>query len=201
MRDSRQKGITCMRKDYTNVRYGFLVAIRPLEATSKNRAVLWLFRCDCGKEKIAEPSQVSANRIKSCGCKTKELRIGNRRLPSGEAAFRQLFRSYKNGAKNRGYHFELSMDDFRKLTKQNCYYCGDIPSLVYSIKANNTKEYVYNGVDRVDNTKGYIKGNVVPCCGMCNKLKSDFNLSGFLSKIERIYKKHSSTASLLGSEI
>ena len=188
------------RIDYTGTVIGYLSAVS-VTPERYGGEFLWRWKCVCGKEIVRRPSQIKAGRNRSCGCKQAELVDRAKRLPEGEAAFRQLFRSYKNGAKTRHYSFELSMDEFKRLTKQDCYYCGDSPSLIYSIKANNTGNYIYNGVDRIDNTEGYIKGNVVPCCGMCNKLKSNFNLSGFLSKIERIYKKHSSTTSLLGSEI
>jgi len=188
------------RIDYTGTVIGYLSAVS-VTPEKYGREFLWEWKCVCGKKIVRRPSQIKAGRNKSCGCKQAEMVDKAKRLPAGEAAFRQLFRSYKNGARNRNYSFDLSMEDFRELTKQNCYYCGDTPSLIYSIKANNTKNYVYNGVDRIDNTKGYIKGNVVPCCGTCNRMKMNSIFSDFLSKVEKIYNKHSSTVSLLRSEV
>lgn len=40
-----------------------------------------------------------------------------------------------------------------------------------------------NGIDRVDNTRGYEKGNVVPCCGTCNLLKGARTVDEFLAQI------------------
>jgi len=50
---------------------------------------------------------------------------------------------------------------------------------------------IYNGVDRIDSTKGYIKDNLVPCCEICNKAKSNLDIEIFLNWVNRI-KKHES---------
>jgi len=40
-----------------------------------------------------------------------------------------------------------------------CYYC------------NHDLEETGIGLDRIDNDKGYLENNVVPCCWICNKIK------------------------------
>lgn len=195
-----------MRENYENKKFNYLTGLRPSDRRYA-REILWVWKCECGSEITKRPSQVKIGFPKSCGCKTKELvdRSRDRRvkLPQGEAAFRELFRSYKFNAEKRNYDFELSMDEFKSLTKQNCYYCGDVPSTTFYMRGSkiNQGNYVYNGVDRLDNHKGYIQGNVVPCCGACNIMKGVSSLSKFLSKIENVYKKHSSTISLLRSDV
>jgi hypothetical protein len=62
------------------------------------------------------------------------------------------------------------------LMKQPCTYCGE-----KSVKPN------VNGLDRLDNTKGHIKGNVVPCCDICNTMKQRMTLFQFESHIQKIY--------------
>lgn len=188
------------KKDYTNRKFNYLTGIYPTDKRY-NREVLWVWRCDCGNEILKQPSQVRWGKPKSCGCMTNYLAHKNVRLPESEAAFRQLLRAYKNSAKNRELSFELSVEEFKSLTKQNCYYCNDAPAQIYNIRKTALGTYIYNGVDRINSNKGYVKGNVVPCCGMCNKMKLDFGFSNFLSKIKTIYQKHSSTLSLLESEI
>jgi hypothetical protein len=39
---------------------------------------------------------------------------------------------------------------------------------------------VANGIDRVDNTKGYSVDNCVPCCRRCNVAKADMTPDQFL---------------------
>lgn len=53
-------------RDFTGLRSGMLVAIRPAHSTQYRR--LWLFRCDCGIRKTMRPDKVFAGLIQSCGC-------------------------------------------------------------------------------------------------------------------------------------
>lgn len=47
---------------------------------------------------------------------------------------------------------------------------------------------MYNGLDRLDNTKGYTKDNVAPCCTVCNSAKGTLTVTEFSEWVERIYE-------------
>ena len=67
----------------------------------------------------------------------------------------------KNKAKYNNVEWDLSLEEYSELRNKSCHYCaGPLPQSS-------------RGLDRLDNSKGYIKGNVVPCCYGCNNLKSD----------------------------
>lgn len=70
-----------------------------------------------------------------------------------------------NSARSRDYDFNLTFPDMKKLlTVKRCFYTGDI---LNEIKGHNLKRTI----DRVDNEKGYIKGNVVACTKEFNLIK------------------------------
>lgn len=96
-----------------------------------------------------------------------------------------LFRKYRIGAARRGYVFKLSLDKFKQITSGNCVYCGIEPNIINDNK-NYNGFYRYNGIDRVDNNKGYEINNCVSCCGVCNKMKSTMSRNEFLGQIKRI---------------
>jgi hypothetical protein len=48
--------------------------------------------------------------------------------------------------------------------------------------------FLRNGIDRLDNTIGYIEGNVVSCCDICNYSKHTKGYIEFLSWIDKVYK-------------
>lgn len=73
---------------------------------------------------------------------------------------------YKNNCKRKNIYWDLDIVFFREMTSQSCIYCGKKPS-------NKRDHYRYSGLDRKDNTKGYIKNNVVPCCKECNSIKGN----------------------------
>jgi hypothetical protein len=59
-------------------------------------------------------------------------------------------------AKARGLRFDLDMTDAELLRTRPCHYCGgNLPA-------------THLGLDRKDNSGGYTRGNVLPCCTDCN---------------------------------
>lgn len=44
------------------------------------------------------------------------------------------------------------------------------------------------GLDRVDNTQGYLISNIVSCCKQCNQMKMDYTRSEFIEHCVRIVK-------------
>ena len=83
---------------------------------------------------------------------------------------RKRIRDYKGGAVARGLDWEISSEYFATLIAASCEYCGGEGG----------------GVDRINSGKGYIPGNVVPCCKVCNMMKRDYHVGDFLSHAKRI---------------
>lgn len=73
------------------------------------------------------------------------------------------YRSLKRAAKARGLRMSLSFKDFIKVADADCYYCG----------RKTTYKVTGYSLDRLVNSKGYTKNNVVPCCKHCNLIKGD----------------------------
>lgn len=100
-------------------------------------------------------------------------------LPKGEAALNDLLYTYKFRAAKKGYEFVLTKEQFKEITSQNCHYCGCEPKHKVDRPLNGKPtryngDYIYNGIDRKDNLKGYILENSIPCCKNCNSMKGDF---------------------------
>jgi hypothetical protein len=55
---------------------------------------------------------------------------------------------------------------------------------------NKTSDCVvkYNGIDRIDSTRGYLVGNVVACCKYCNTSKNTMTQKDFKQFIKRVYE-------------
>ena len=61
------------RKEIAGQRFGRLVAVTDVGKTAAGRR-LWLFKCDCGKEKHLPSAEVTGkNGPRSCGCLRKEI--------------------------------------------------------------------------------------------------------------------------------
>jgi|SRR3990172_20927 len=154
--------------ELTGQRFGRLLVI---ERANKNTAgnFRWKCRCDCSKETTCDGGNLRGGISKSCGCLRKD-KPKTWAKPFGESSFNDLYSSYVKRAKKYNREFSLSEDEFRKLAQQNCYYCGLAPTQIHHPKSCNGY-YLYNGVDRVNNTIGYVLSNCVSCCGNCNRAK------------------------------
>jgi len=165
--------------DETGNKYGSLIVLS--RGMNRGSGAAWICRCKCGTKIIVPASRLRHGGTNSCGCL--------QRLPKGQAAFNTMLRNVKNAAKARGYEWSLSNDFVRELNSQLCYYCGIAPkqriAKIRTRKCNG--DYIYNGIDRLNNTKGYTPDNVVPCCGTCNVAKHTMSESEFLDWIHRVY--------------
>ncbi len=161
----------------TGNRYSRLVVLGQA-GVNKDRHILWRCQCDCGNVTVVSGNNLRQGVTKSCGClKT---------LPFGVSAMRGLASNYRRRAKEKGHVWSLTEDEFVKLTSLPCFYCGILPSQVHRCK-NCNGNYIYNGIDRVDNSKGYTFDNVVSCCGVCNCAKHTMTTSEFREWAERLY--------------
>ena len=173
-------------KDIRGKTFGRLTAIEPVDRNvNRKNMIRWKFICSCGKEIIRIPYDVMRVKTQSCGCLQKDEVVKAHKKPEGVAAFNATYGQYKRGAKSRKLSFDLTKNQFKYLTSQNCHYCGIEPS--QSLKQNFNGEYIYNGIDRLDNSKGYIFSNCVPCCKVCNIAKRDRNDLEFIDWIRKVY--------------
>lgn len=99
--------------------------------------------------------------------KIRETAIRHRKTEKG------YYSSYRGGAVRRGYSFELEHNDFIRILKGNCVYCGSENAM---------------GIDRVDNTIGYTLSNSVSCCAHCNRMKWAHSTQFFFNHILKIIR-------------
>ncbi len=105
----------------------------------------------------------------------KEYWAGYKRSKSKHGYYQTLqgrYSQYKRSAKKRGLPFELTEEQFASLWQKNCSYCGDPIETI--------------GLDRINNTKGYVLDNVVPCCDTCNRMKLDLTQDNWLNHMRKI---------------
>jgi hypothetical protein len=181
------------RKDIGRPTAPVIKCLGPSDKREKAGAVLYDYLCGCGNTFQTRKYNVTVGRVKSCGCYRKQCAAAVCREMAyddkTENSFNTLLSAYKIGAKKRRLAFDLSKAEFRKITKQSCYYCESKPK--QKQYGSGAKEpYTYNGIDRVDNTIGYTTKNSVPCCGVCNKMKLTLSYDEFISHIRQILRKH-----------
>jgi hypothetical protein len=176
-------------KNEVGNKYGKLLVIQ--EAGRSRNELLWECRCDCGNTIYVIGSSLRKGVTRSCGCLKYEYYRsvkGVKRSADGHSATTKLFTAYKIAAKRRGLEFSLSREQFVTICKSKCHYCGCEP---YQVRHEDKcgDEFIYNGIDRVNNDLGYIMGNVVAACGVCNCMKRHHSFDFFKKQISKIYKR------------
>lgn len=171
-------------KDLTNMKFERLTVLE-LYGFNKHKSAVWKCLCDCGNIINVSSNSLQRKHTMSCGCLKRELDETRYSDPKWymKNAFNKVFIAYKNGAKRRNYTFNLTQDDVKNITQQNCHYCGCEPKQISKSKNGN---YIYNGIDRVNNSRGYELDNVVPCCAKCNRIKTNMNLIDLQSHLEKM---------------
>ena len=172
-------------KDLTGKKFGELLVKQRVEVPeyvkSKSHSY-WLCKCNCGNEKIVRGAYLTRGSTESCGCQKRK----NVSLPRGKSSKNKIYLRYKVQAKRRNLTFSLIKEEFFIITAQDCYYCGAKPSNISKNYYNNG-DFIYNGIDRIDNKQGYIKENTVPCCERCNRAKLTMSLPEFSEWIINTY--------------
>ena len=168
-----------------------------LEPTEKRsgKNIVWKLLCECGNVCYATVSNVHDQKgkhgKKSCGCtRAADLsRAGaacrkfDPRISSARLVWR---RTYK----------DATWETFLSLSQLPCHYCGHPPRKTWN-KSNaggqcktfsdyqkRNGDFTYNGLDRIDSAKGHTDDNVIPCCYICNSMKSDMPYEEFRAHIK-----------------
>lgn len=184
-------------KDLSGVKFGKLL-VCCFAGRSKHGDAMWYCTCDCG----VKTGPVLSNNIKrgqtsTCGCGERESQL----KPPGVASWTYLYRNHIGNSNTRKHVNEISRDAFIKLCTKACFYCEEPPikwnkyikqdGSLKNIHEGRSKDtidrawVVYNGIDRVDSSKGYPLDNCVTCCYICNRAKSDMSIEEWIKYVGR----------------
>lgn len=168
-------------------KFGKLKVLSIVGRSDNNYNYFAICECDCGTRRKFDLNKLRLGRTKSCGCGRLEGIKRKHKENFGLASAYSFYNIYKIGAERRGLEFSISLKYFSKLVKGNCYYCSQEPNRKRKSHSTQTDYILANGIDRVNNNKGYIKGNCVSCCTICNIAKGTHSKSQFLRAVEKIY--------------
>ncbi len=191
-------GIGVVTEDCAGRKFDKL-AVLGFHGISETRQILWNCKCDCGKERIVSTAQLLSGGIKSCGCN----RIETSKKAPGEVSWNSRYHHFLDSScKDRGLSNEFTNFNFRDISSKNCFYC-DIPPKPYNVylnvdgqtrkgsKKGLSQETIdrawinINGIDRIDNERGYYFDNCVPCCWDCNSTRLRMTIHEWCAFIEK----------------
>lgn len=183
-------------KDRTGEKHYRLTFVQPTNRRDKRGAAIWELLCECGKTTFALAKDVTRGNTTSCGCYAAERRsivgMNNRKYDPVISSARIVWS---------GEYKDCDFETFFELSQKLCYYCNRAPQKVFNVGSSTRKSngyrshhqmtngnFTYNGLDRIDSSKGHTPDNIVPCCTRCNQAKNDMSTDEFLDLVKRIYE-------------
>lgn len=180
-------------KDILWQKFGRLTVLADFKTIAPNmkKSCRKLFcKCDCGRECFCSKEKVLRGDKRSCGCLQRETRASlgeKRKLEYGAASANERYVAYKTGARRRGLEFALTKKEFLDIVTRPCIYCGADKSQIHRKNdGRRNGQFIYTGIDRYDNKKGYTVDNCVPCCAKCNRIKLDMEADEMLEQLKKI---------------
>lgn len=146
-----------------------------LKQETHGKHLMVYVKCECGVEKWTRHSSVVKKKdVKSCGCWQNKW---DRRRGWDDRT--QMLSRAKYRAKQKGHEFTITKEDI--IIPDKCPLLG-IPL----IKNKTIQQGNSPSLDRIDPTKGYIKGNVWVISNRANTLKNDASLQELQTLVENL---------------
>ena len=89
---------------------------------------------------------------------------------------------------HRNIEWDLTLEEWTNIVQKNCFICGAEPTMKEGkVHKRIGTQVPINGVDRIDNSQGYIMSNVRSCCSKCNYMKHQLSDNEFRAHIKKIW--------------
>lgn len=176
-------------KDITGMTFDKLTVVKKLNETYGN-SIVWLCKCECGNEHKSTSTRLKASKIASClPCKNKRrsemnkqrvTRVGDISSSWWKSRVEKRAKGYNKGHKNQGkFDYDIDMEYGWKLFLEQGKKCAYTNQPLFFPKGNN-KYNTNASLDRIDASKGYVKGNVQWVDKDVNKIKNKFSHDYFI---------------------
>lgn len=143
----------------------------------------FIVKCDCGNEFLI--CRTEFGKTKTCReCYVKKITgITSPTYKGKEYVSQTYFASILSAANRRKIPFSITIDYINSLFKEQNGLCKltNIPIIIGNSKTKTTAS-----LDRIDNTKGYIEGNVQWIHKDINRMKTDFEQNYFIELCKKI---------------
>ncbi len=149
----------------------------------KGRRVFAKCVCDCGNEKDNRADDIKSGRAVSCGCHSKNRwnMVGSKNpYFKGIGELRQTkYSEIKRQALKRSKEFNVSIEYLWELYEKQDRKCV-LTGLFIVFGRNGHCNETSASLDRIDNNKGYIKGNVRWVLKDINMIRGNYNTDYFI---------------------
>lgn len=183
-----QKGREAQGKiDITGKRSGKLVAIKRSDKVDSNSyRSYWECLCDCGKTAIVITSKLQNNSAKSCGCLKRRHGKDNHRYNGVGEVTGSYVNNISSAAIKAGKEWNISKEYLSNLYEKQKRKCALSGIDICFGDSRRMSSKTTASLDRLDNSQGYIEGNVQWVHKDINKMRGKLPISDFLKICKHI---------------
>jgi 5-methylcytosine-specific restriction endonuclease McrA len=178
--------------NFENKQIGMLKILKMLPERKEKGRVVWQCECKCGEIVKVSSAGLLKNKINAC---KKCTALSRKSLDRTPILKHRIYKHYHFRSKKKNIPFDISFEKFTYLSDQPCHYCGLKNSNLSTERTYKGKKVTdavvfYNGLDRIDNNKGYTEDNIYTCCQICNYAKNNMSLEQFELWLTQTYNYH-----------
>ena len=167
--------------------------LKVLSCYKKGRRVFVKCLCDCGIEKDIRADDLKSSRAVSCGCHSKDRwnMVGNKNpyfQGIGELS-KTKYSEVKKQALKRKKEFNVSIEYLWNLYEQQDKKCS-LTGLSITFGRNGHRSETTASLDRINNDKGYIEGNVRWVLKDINMIRGSYDSDYFIKLCNAVARCH-----------
>jgi len=141
--------------------------------------------CSCGQEVELTRWKIITKHTGSCGCRKTRSGADNPSWKGHEEISSKFWSNNSARAKKKGMDFTLSIEEAWGIFQEQGARCAlsGLPLVMVDQWDRKTRKYTGTrtaSLDRIDNTRGYVAGNVHWVHKNINRMKSDFGVAEFI---------------------
>lgn len=161
------------------------------DPTYGNNARIWLCKCDCGTEIQTTYSHLVGGYSASCGCTRRIEGEENHKWKGKNNISGTYWSSIAWGAYHRNLELSIDLQYIEGLFEKQNQQCALTRQKL--IPAKSTTGIGTASLDRIDNSQGYIPGNVQWVHKDINKMKQTYSQEYFIEMCNQVAQTHPSS--------
>lgn len=170
---------------YIGERFGILTGTKVIGQDEHSHNMVECI-CDCGNTIIVVCHSLTSGNTKSCGCQSRKRGESHPNYRGYKGLRMSHWTRICKCAKDRGYDIDINIEYAWNLYEKQGGRCAISGIPIFFSKTRKTSNTTTASLDRIDNSKGYVEGNIQWVHKKVNQIKMDLNIEDFFELCKNV---------------